>query len=117
MDASDLEYAWDSGGKFRRAHPAMVAAGQLVKKPGVTSEELWQALLAMVAEEMEALRRRGRNWEALADVFCAFIRNEITSDDYGDLYSAIYDGRQYRAEDLERRKLLRLARQALALKP
>jgi hypothetical protein len=116
MDASDLEYAWDVSGKFRREHPAMVAAGQLVKKPGVTSEELWPALLAVTAEVMEDLRRRGRNWEALADVVGALIWNEITSDDYGDLYSAIYDGK-YRAEDLERRKLLRLARQALALKP
>jgi hypothetical protein len=117
MDASDLEYAWDGDGSFRRAHPAMVAVGQLVKKPGVTSEELWQALLAVAAELMADLMRRGRDWEAFTEVFCAFIRGEISRDDYSDFYSAIYDGRPYRAEDLERRKLLALARQALAARP
>jgi hypothetical protein len=62
---------------------------------------------------MEFVRAFGGDGDAVLDVFTAWVAHEIAYEDFLALLSELCDG-TYEVAALERRKLLALARQALA---
>jgi hypothetical protein len=91
--------------------------GRVARDPeSATYEEQEITLCAAAVDALQPLLQRGRDEGAFFDVFAARVGQEITAEDFAALYGEIWNG-TFEPAMLERRKLLTLARQALAAKP
>jgi len=94
-------------------NPAWAALERGLENPDIKADELWELALAQTLEYGEKLVDRGLDGAAFVDVYGALLHGEISSEDFRALLDAIEAG-SYEPQQLERRKLIVLARRALA---
>jgi hypothetical protein len=93
---------------------ALIDEVRRIAEDPTAGPEQWTVGMAMLGlAAMEQLNARGRDGAALEPVFIAFARHEISREDFDALYGEVWDG-TFQPQMLERRKLLVLARKALA---
>jgi hypothetical protein len=96
---------------------ALIDEVRRIAEDPTSGPDQWLRGMAMLGlAAMEQLNACGRDGAALEPVFIAWVKHEISKEDFDALYGAVWDG-IFQPQMLERRKLLALARQALATRP
>jgi alkylhydroperoxidase family enzyme len=92
--------------------PAATALERALADPDSKLPALEAAVWSAMQEQAEALIDQGRDGLAYVECYLAALRREISLEDYQALLDEIFKG-SFKAEQLERRQLLHLARTAL----